>query len=760
MLFLVLVVLIAAILLVPAIRRIVLTRWLMPILSGVIPRMSETERIALEAGTVWWDAELFSGNPNWSRLLSFPPLKLTEEERAFVDGPTEELCRLVDEWDVNRRGDLSPETWAFLKKKRFFGMIIPKEYGGLGFSAAAHSAVITKISSRCVTASVTVMIPNSLGPAELLLHYGTDEQKRHYLPRLARGEEIPAFALTEPEAGSDATAQKSEGIVCKGTFEGREVLGMRLHWSKRYITLAPHATILGLAFRLRDPDHLLGDKDDLGITCALLPTDLPGVQVGLRHDPLGVPFLNGPTFGTDVFAPLDAIIGGPKNAGGGWRMLMENLAAGRGIALPSLAAGSAQLAARVASAHASVREQFGMPIGRFEGIEEPLARIGGNAYWMDATRRLTLCAVDSGERPAVLSAIVKHYLTEGMRSTLNDAMDVRAGNGISRGPRNILAAAYQAVPVGITVEGANILTRTLIIYGQGAIRCHPWVQREMNAVAAKDLVAFDEALFGHIGMVIGNAVRSFAYAVTGGALAPSAVAGPAGEAIRRLARMSAAFALVSDAAMATLGGTLKRREKISGRLADALAWMYVTSATVKRFVDAGQPERERCFFEWSVDNALHRTQTALTGVLDNLPNRPAAWALRVLVFPFGPRWKAPSDRLGSKVAKALMEDREVRETLSPDIHIPPRDQHGLGRLEDAYDKVMAARGLERKMREAVKSKMIPPPGRNGDGSIGAAVERGILTAEEAERLRAAIAARLDVIQVDAFDAEAFREIRN
>ncbi len=760
MLFLVLVVIVAAVLLVPPIRRVVLTRWLMPLLSGVIPRMSETERIALEAGTVWWDAELFSGNPRWSRLLSFPPMKLTEEEQAFLDGQTEELCRLVDEWDVNRRGDLSPEAWAFLKKERFFGMIIPKEYGGLGFSAAAHSAVITKISSRCVTASVTAMIPNSLGPAELLLHYGTDEQKRHYLPRLAVGEEIPAFALTEPEAGSDATAQKSEGIICKGTFEGREVLGMRLNWSKRYITLAPSATVLGLAFRLRDPDHLLGDKEDLGITCALLPTSLPGVEVGLRHDPLGVPFLNGPTFGTDVFAPLDAIIGGPKNAGAGWRMLMENLAAGRGIALPSLAAGSAQVAVRVASAHASVREQFGMPIGRFEGIEEPLARIGGNAYWMDATRRLTLCAVDSGERPAVLSAIVKHYLTEAMRATVNDAMDVQAGNGISRGPRNVLSSFYQAVPVGITVEGANILTRTLIIYGQGAIRCHPWVQREMKAIAAKDLVAFDEALFGHIGMVLANGVRSFAYAVTGGAMAPSAVSGPAGDAIRRLARMSAAFALVSDTAMATLGATLKRREKISGRLADVLAWMYVTSATVKRFVDDGQPERDRCVFEWAVDHALHRAQTSLVGVLDNLPHRPAAWALRATVFPFGARWKPPSDRLGSKVARAMMEDREVRERLSSGIHVPSRDQHGLGRLEDAYEKVMTARGLERKLREAVKAGSIPAPGKNGDGSIDAAVGQGVLTAEEGQRVREAVAARLDVIQVDSFDAEVLAEHQN
>jgi len=757
--FLVLLIVVAIVLAVPPIRRAVLTRFLMPILSGVIPRMSETERIALEAGTVWWDAELFSGSPKWDRLLSFKPKPLTDEEREFLNGPTEELCRLVDDWDVNRRGDLSPEAWAYLKKERFFGMIIPKEYGGRGFSAAAHSAVITKISSRSVTASVTAMIPNSLGPAELLLHYGTDEQKRHYLPRLARGEEIPAFALTEPEAGSDATSQKSTGIVCKGMWEGKEVLGLRLNWAKRYITLAPYATVLGLAFRLRDPEKLLGGKEEPGITCALLPTNVPGVEVGLRHDPLGVPFLNGPTFGKDVFVPIDVIIGGPKNAGMGWKMLMENLAAGRGIALPSLAAGSAQLAARTASAHATVREQFGLPIGRFEGIEEPLARIGASAYWMNATRQLTLGAVDAGERPAVLSAIVKAYLTEGMRGAVNDAMDVQAGGGISRGPRNILAGAYQAVPVGITVEGANILTRTLIIYGQGAIRCHPWVQKEMAAVANKDLVAFDHAFFGHLGMVASNAFRSLAYGLTGGALAPSPVGGPAGDAIRRLARTSASFALVSDTAMATLGSTLKRKEKISGRLADALAWMYVASATVKRYVDDGQPAKEFPYFQYSIDNAFFKAQTALVGVLDNLPNRPAAWALRVAIFPFGPRWKAPSDALGSKVAKSLLDDRETRAKLTGDIFIPSKEHHGLGRLEDAYEKAMDSRDVERKLRDALKSGLLPAPGKNGDGALSAAVEKGVLTASEAQMIKATVAARLDVIQVDSFDAETFRHIR-
>jgi len=747
----------ALVFVVPPLRRSIVTRWLMPILAGALPRMGETERIALEAGTVWWEAELFSGRPRWRKLLDFRPKALTERERAFLDGPVNELCRMIEDWDVVRGGDLSPQAWEFLKKQRFFGMIIPEEFGGLGFSALAHSAVIAKLSSRSVTAAVTAMVPNSLGPAELLLRYGTDAQKRHYLPRLATGDEIPCFALTEPEAGSDATAQQSTGTVCRGTYEGREVLGMRLHWNKRYITLAPVATVLGLAFRLHDPDRLLGGAEDLGITCALLPAHLPGIRIGERHDPLGVPFQNGPTYGENVFAPLDFIIGGSAMAGKGWRMLMDCLAAGRGISLPSLSVGAAELAARTTSDYANVREQFGLPIGRFEGIEEPLARIGGQTYLMDAARKLTLGAIDSDQKPAVVSAIVKRYLTEGMRSVVNDAMDIQAGAAVCRGPRNILAAAYASVPVGITVEGANILTRTLIIYGQGAIRCHPFVQEEMRSIAARDLAAFDRAFFGHVGHVLGTAIRAKWLAWTGGLLAPCPVGGPAGPLFVKLSRYSAAFALISDAAMATLGGTLKRRERLSGRLADALAWMYLGSAALKRFVDDGQPARDLPFARWAAAHALYEIETALRGVLDNFPNRPAAWMLRLAVFPPGMRRRGPDDRLSAAVARSMLTDRDALEHLTADIFLPPPEEEGLGKLEAAYKKIAAAAPIERKIKDAVRAKKVED--REGDALYDAALRAGVITDAERCRAREAAAARRDAIQVDAFDAAEYRGLR-
>ena len=743
--------------LVPPIRRVLVTRHVLPILARALPRMGDTERIALEAGSVWWEAELFSGHPRWSRLVDFKPRQLTDKERAFLDGPVEELCRMTDDWDVIQKGDLAPEVWAHLKKHRFFGMIIPEEYGGLGFSALMHSAVITKLSSRSVTAAVTAMVPNSLGPAELLLHYGTPQQKQHYLPRLASGEEVPCFALTEPEAGSDATAQRSEGIVCRGTFEGREVVGMRLHWSKRYITLGPVATVLGLAFRLRDPDHILGPNEDLGITCALLPVKLPGVKIGERHDPLGIPFMNGPTFGTDVFAPLEFIIGGPTMAGKGWRMLMDCLAAGRGISLPSLSVGASKLAARTTSAYANVREQFGLPIGRFEGIEEPLARIGGLTYAMDAARRLTLGAIDEGQKPAVISAIVKRYLTEGMRTVVNDAMDIQAGAAISRGPRNILAAAYAAVPVGITVEGANILTRTLIIYGQGAIRCHPYVQKEMAAVAARDVAALDGAFFGHVGHVFGTAFRTFLLALTNGGLAGSPVSGRVGPLFQSLARYSAAFALVSDAAMATLGGALKRKESLSGRLADALAWMYIESAALKQYLDDGQPKSDWPYVRWTAAHASHEIENALKGVLDNLPNRFAAWALGILIFPLGAHRRPPSDRISASVARSLLSDAEARERLTAGIYLPSADEPGLGRLEAAFRKVVAAAPADRKVRDATRAKKLKAA--EGCDLFEDAARQGVITEAERKLLCEADAARRDVIQVDAFGFDAYRQLR-
>lgn len=602
------------------------------------------------------------------------------------------------------------------------------------------------------------MVPNSLGPAELLLHYGTEEQKQHYLPRLARGDEIPRFALTGPEAGSDAAATQSIGNVCRGRFRGEEVLGMRLNWSKRYITLGPVATVIGLAFRLKDPDGLLAGEKDLGITCALIPSDLPGIEIGARHDPMGVPFHNGPNWGRDVFVPLDFIIGGPEMAGEGWRMLMESLAAGRSISLPALATASAQLATRVVGAYATVREQFDTPIGRFEGIEEPLARIGGMTYMMNATRTLIAGAVDAGEKPAVLSAIAKAYLTEGMRRVVNDAMDIRAGAAICRGPRNVLANAYQAVPIGITVEGANILTRSMIIYGQGAIRCHPFAQEEMRAVAEGDVARFDRAFFGHVGFVMANAVRALLLGVTNGRLVRPPVGGDMKRFFGRFTRMSAAFAIVSDAAMATLGGKLKRREKISGRLADALAWMYLGSAALKRFVDAGRPSCDLPFVEWSCRYALFQIQTALMGILDNLPNRPAAWVLRPLVFPLGARLRPPSDRLGSALARGLLEDRQACVTFTSDIYVPPADEPGLGRLEHALNHAVAALAVETKIRDAVRAGRLDRA--PGDELLGMAVEAGIISEEERQQVLEADEVRNEVIQVDSFDPADFSSLRN
>lgn len=741
----------------PVLRRALITPLLLKIVKRILPRMGETERIALEAGTVWWDKDLFSGRPDWKKLLAFEPRPLSEAEQAFMAGPVEELCRMADDWQIHQDRDLPPEMWDFVKKHKFFGMIVPEEFGGLGFSAIGHSAVITKLSSRSVPLGTTVMVPNSLGPAELLLHYGTEEQKNHYLPRLATGEDIPCFALTEPEAGSDAASPRSHGIVCKGEFEGRQVLGMRLTWNKRYITLAPVATVIGLAFRLFDPDGLLGGEEDIGITCALIPRDTPGVEIGRRHDPMGVPFQNGPVTGTDVFVPLEFIIGGQDGAGQGWRMLMDCLAAGRSISLPSLSVAAAEMTARTAGAYATVREQFGLPIGRFEGIEEPLARIGGYAYLMDAARRITCCAVDAGEKPAVLSAIIKAYCTDAMRHVVNDGMDIQAGAGICRGPRNILGRSFIAVPIGITVEGANILTRSMIVYGQGAIRAHPFVHDEMEAAEAGDVKRFDKALFGHLNLVYCNAVRAWILGLTGSRFTRSPVTGAAARYYRALNRFSAAFSLMSDAAMATLGGSLKRREKISGRLADALAWLYLASVTLKRFHDEGRADTDRPLLDWALQLALYNIQQALIGVLDNLPNRLAAWKLRWLIFPWGPRYRPPSDALGADVAKLLLDGNSVREHLTRDIYVPDDPEDALGRLEAALAKVVETVPIEKKLKDAVKSGALDKV--DDDVLADAGLELEIITKTEHATLQAAAKARTDLIQVDAFDPEVFRELK-
>jgi acyl-CoA dehydrogenase len=740
----------------PPLRRLLVSRLAMKAMAPVLPRLGETERIALEAGTVWWDAELFSGRPNWNKLLDFVPQKLSPAEQAFMDGPVNELCSRLDDWQIQQQRDLPTSIWAFLKTNGFFGMIIPPEFGGHGFSAIAHSRVVARISTRSVAAAVTVMVPNSLGPGELLLHYGTDEQKNYYLPRLAKGDEIPCFGLTGPEAGSDAAATQSTGVVEKRVIDGKEVLGLRLNWKKRYITLAPVATLIGLAFRIKDPDHLLGDKEDLGISCALISNDLEGVEVGSRHDPMGVPFMNGPIVGRDVFAPLDCIIGGKEGIGQGWRMLMECLAAGRSISLPALSVGAAQMATRLSGAYATVREQFDTPIGRFEGIEEPLARIAGKTYMMTATRTLTCGALDAGEKPAVLSAIAKAYLTEGMREVVTDAMDIRAGAAIQRGPRNSLARMWDAVPIGITVEGANILTRSMIIYGQGAIRCHPFVQHEITAIAEKNLKKFDSALFGHINLLARNSTRAKLLAWTGSRLAAAPRTEDTARYYQHLSRFSAAFELLSDVAMGTLGGSLKRREKISGRLADALAYMYLASCALKRYHDEGKTTANYNLVRWSAEHCLYRVQEALLGVIESLPLRPAAWMLSWTIFPLGARFRPPSDKLGARVARDILEDREARLNLTGDIFVPPPGEVGLGALEAALDKAVRAIPVETKLRDAVREgRLDRAPGYMLD-EMG--LKAGVITQDEYKTLQDAEAARFEVIAVDAFDAETFKTL--
>jgi acyl-CoA dehydrogenase len=741
----------------PALRRRLIARRLLPLVARLLPRLGDTERIALEAGTVGFEGEFFAGRPDLGGLLARPLAAPSERERAFLAGPVEELCAMLDDWEITQRGDLPPEVWRLLRERGFFGMILPERYGGLAFSAAGHSEVVAKLASRSLTAAVTVMVPNSLGPGELLLHYGTDQQKERYLPRLARGDDVPCFALTGPEAGSDAAATQSEGIVCRGKWQGEETLGIRLDWTKRYITLAPVATLIGLAFRLRDPDHLIGDREDLGITCALVPADLPGVEIGRRHDPLGIPFQNGPTTGQDVFVPLDAIIGGREGAGQGWRMLMETLAVGRSISLPAVSVGGAELAARVVSAYAMVREQFDTPIGRFEGVEEPLARIAGRCYAMDALRRATTAAVDAGERPAVLSAIAKAYLTELMRDVIADAMDVRAGAAIMRGPRNVLARAHQSVPIGITVEGANILTRSMIIFGQGAIRCHPFALEEMEACAERDVERFERALFGHLGFVATNATRSLLLGLTGARLARAPESGRLRRPLQQLLRWSSAFALVSDAAMATLGGALKRREKITGRLSDALAWQVLGASAARRWVVEGRREADLPLAEWALREALYEIERALRGVIDNLPSRPAALLLRALVFPLGARLRRPDDALGAEVARALLDDPELRERLTASLYLPAAREPGLGHLEHALGRARRALAVEARIRRALREGVIDHA--PGEALVEKALAAGVIAPEEREWLREADEARAEAIQVDAFEPEEFARLR-
>ncbi|RRQ20571.1 acyl-CoA dehydrogenase [Thiohalobacter thiocyanaticus] len=737
-------------------RRRVLIRPLFRTFKRILPPLSQTEREALEAGTVGWDGELFSGRPDWNALHRYPASQLSNEEQAFLDGPVEDLCRRLDDWRITHEdADLSPEVWDFIKQQGFFGMIIPRRYGGLDFSARAHSEVVMKLASRSLTAAVTVMVPNSLGPAKLLLHYGTPEQKDYHLPRLARGEEVPCFALTGPEAGSDAASIPDTGIVCFGEYEGERVLGIRLNWDKRYITLGPVATLLGLAFHLHDPDGLLGSEPDVGITLALIPTDMPGIEIGQRHYPLNVAFQNGPNRGRDVFIPLDKVIGGRDGLGQGWRMLMQCLADGRSISLPALATGAGKLCSRATGAYAAVRKQFKLPIGRFEGVREALARIGGNAYLMDAARELTCSALDNGETPSVVSAIVKYHLTERMRETVNHAMDIQGGSGICLGPRNYLGRVYQAVPISITVEGANILTRSMIIFGQGALRSHPYVLRELQAVQDPDpesgLRTFDRALTAHLRWGLGNAVRTFWYGLTGARLIPVGFR-PGGEpvaAYRRFTRLSTAFALCADVAMFSLGGSLKRRERLSARLGDVLSHLYLGSAALKRFHDQGCPIEDRPLVEWVWQECAHRAQEALLALCDNFPNRWLGRLLRFWVFPLGRSFAPPPDALCDRVVELLLQPGPARDRLTRGLFIPDGTGDALGRLEDALAKGVRAEPVLWRIREAMRAGTLTSD--DPEARVDEAAGAGVITEADAVRVREAVAARREVIAVDAFD---------
>lgn len=729
-------------------RRDTLTKPIFSWARGVLPAMSNTEREALEAGDVWWDADLFTGNPDWSKLLKIPQATLTDEERAFLNGPVDELCAMLDEWKIFWEWrDLPQDAWAFIKREKFFGMIIPKEFGGLGFSPYAHSEVVRKISTRSIAAAVTVMVPNSLGPGELLMRFGTDEQQERWLPRLADGREIPCFGLTSPEAGSDAASMVDTGIICKGNFEGREVTGLKLNWHKRYITLGPVATLLGLAFKAYDPDHLVGDQEELGITVALIPTNLPGVEIGHRHLPSMQVFQNGPNWGRDVFIPLDHVIGGQERLGQGWKMLMTALAAGRGISLPSLSAAGAAYAARTTGAYARIREQFGISISKFEGVEEPLARIVATAYQLDAARRLTCAALNAGVHPAVISGIMKLHATERMRVAVDDAMDIHGGKAVIDGPQNYIGNLHRAVPVGITVEGANILTRNLIVFGQGAIRAHPYLLDEMNALADTDrergLTAFDKAFWKHVGHSFQTLFRAFGRSWTFGAFALAPDAGDA--TYRQLSRYSAAFALCADMALLTLGGALKRKEMLSGRFGDILSELYLLSAALKRWQDEGRQKQDFAALEWCMATGFKTIENRLAEILANLPNRFVAMILKFVVQPFGARVLGPSDRVVHRCASLVLEPSAARERLTPDLALVD-DDSGFARLERAFKLVAGTDAIAKRMRAA----------RIRDWKD--AVTKGVITQAEGEQLAAAREAVTKVIEVDDFAPEALSPI--
>jgi acyl-CoA dehydrogenase len=745
----------AVLMAIPAVRRMLLVEPAFAVVKKILPKVSETEQEALDAGTIGFDAELFSGHPDWEKLRAVPPIVLTAEEKAFLDGPAEDLCKMIDDWQIRFNDkEIPDEIWKFVGRHGFLGMLISKEHGGLGFSAQAQSLILGKVASRSPDVCTIVMVPNSLGPGELIEKYGTDEQKHYYLPRLAKGLEIPCFSLTGPTSGSDAATMRDIGTVVRGTHQGKETLGIKLSWDKRYITLGPKATLVGLAFRLFDPDKLIGTEADIGITLALIPATHPGVNIGRRHLPGGSAFPNGPNWGNDVFIPMEWVIGGQKMAGHGWRMLMECLAAGRAISLPSSATAAAKAMLRFTTAYTRIRKQFGLPIGKMEGIEEPLGRMVETAYVNEAARAVTAAMVARGEKPSVISALMKYQTTERMRRTVNDAMDIHGGRAICDGPTNYIQAAYQAVPVGITVEGANILTRTLITFAQGALRSHPYLYKEVKAVQDADtkrgLVAFEEAFLGHIGFAVGNVFGALFHNLTGGLLAhvPEKAYGTA-EWYRQLSRSSRNFALVADMTVAVLGGGLKVKQKLTGRLADALSELYMLSCVLKRYEDDGKPASDRLIVALAARNGLYRFQVALRGTIENFPVTWARILMRSLVYPLGGHYHPAPDSLAHNVVRLVLEPGEVRDRLTRYMFVSKDVNDPTGLLEVAMEKVIAAEPAEKKLDRAVRDGLIQR--FHGIDWIGDAVAKNVITASEAELLREVEALTARVIAVDHFD---------
>ncbi len=738
---------------VKSIRLNLLSRAIYRAMKKVMPTISQTEQEALEAGDVWWEAELFSGKPDFDFIQNLPAPTLTKEEQAFLDGPIEEFCELLDDWQITHVDyDLTPEAWQFAKDNGLFALIIPKQYGGKEYSAYLHSQAVMKIGSRSGSAAVTVMVPNSLGPGKLLMTYGTEQQKDYYLPRLAKGIDIPCFGLTSPNAGSDAGAMPDTGVVCYGSYEGKDdVLGIRLNWDKRYITLAPVATLLGIAFKLVDPEHLLSDKEDRGITLALIKRDTEGVAVGKRHFPANHAFMNGPIRGKDVFVPLDSVIGGADYVGKGWSMLMECLGDGRAISLPALGAATGKMASKYTGAYSRIRQQFNTPIGHFEGIEEALAEIAGQAYAMDASRSLVAVALDKGIVPSVISAIVKQQTMERMRIVINHAMDIHAGHGICMGPRNHLGRTYQLTPVGITVEGANILTRTMIIFGQGAMRSHPYLLKEVQAVhnnnQKQGINDFDQALFAHIGFIVSNVVRSFWFGLTFAKFIKTPGDKDTRHYYQQLVKMSSAFALLADVCVAVLGGSLKRREKISGRLADALSNMYVMTAVLKHYENQGSHKEDLVLLKWACEDALFNIQTALKGIMKNLPVPVIGALCNFIVFPLTKPYQHPSDKIGHKVARLTLSPSDTLDRLSAGVYNSNNKDNSTGRITHAFQLVIETSELQNRLQEAYRQGRLQQRGRN---AYTEAKENNIITDSEYTLLIKTEAAIQNAIKVDEF----------